>query len=127
MWTQPFVFPTGRVIAKKQVPPVFAAPPSATFAFRPHPVSTPQAPSATVGAFTIASGTVSGSEDVNRAGALSFPTFTGSFNAPDTNGRGTGTFTDSANVTSTFIYYVVDADNLRFFSINTGAPGQGRP
>jgi len=126
MVTQTFDLANGTGIAEKQDPAVFAATPSGTFAFRTHTASTAQGPSATVGAFTIASGTVSGSEDVNRAGALSFPTFTGSFNAPDTSGRGTGTFTDSANVTSTFIYYVVDADNLRFFSINTGAPGLGR-
>src|SRR5437667_3450905 len=126
MVTQTFDLANGTGIAEKQDPAVFAATPSDTFAFRTHTVSTAQGPSATVGAFTIASGTVSGSEDVNRAGALSFPTFTGSFNAPDTSGRGTGTFTDSANVTSTFIYYVVDANNLRFFSTNNGAPGLGR-
>ena len=126
MVTQTFDLANGAGIAEKQDPAVFAATPSGTFAFRTHTVSTAQGPSATVGAFTIASGTVSGSEDVNRAGALRFPTFTGSFNAPDTSGRGTGTFTDSANVTSTFIYYVVDANNLRFFSTNTGAAGLGR-
>ena len=126
MVTQTFDFANGAGIAKKQDPATFAAPPSGTFTFRNHNVSTAQGSSATVGAFTVSGGTVSGSEDVNRAGVLSSPTFTGSFNSPDTGGRGTGIFTDSANVTSTFIYYVVDTNNLRFFSTNNGAPGLGR-
>jgi len=126
MVTQTFDFANGAGIAKKQDPATFAAPPSGTFTFRNHNVSTAQGSSATVGVFTVSGGTVSGSEDVNRAGVLSSPTFTGSFNSPDTSGRGTGTFTDNANVTSTFIYYVVDTNNLRFFSTNNGAPGLGR-
>jgi hypothetical protein len=126
MVTQTFDFANGAGIAEKQDPAAFAAPPSGTFTFRNHNVSTAQGSSATVGVFTVSGGTVSGSEDVNRAGVLSSPTFTGSFNSPDTSGRGTGTFTDNANVTSTFIYYVVDTNNLRFFSTNNGAPGLGR-
>ena len=126
MVTQTFDFANGAGIAEKQDPATFAAPPSGTFTFRNHHVSTAQGSSATVGVFTVSGGTVSGSEDVNRAGVLSSPTFTGSFNSPDTSGRGTGTFTDNANVTSTFIYYVVDTNNLRFFSTNNGAPGLGR-
>jgi hypothetical protein len=126
MVTQTFDFANGAGIAEKQDPATFAAPPSGTFTFRTHNVSTAQGSSATVGVFTVSGGTASGSEDVNRAGVLSSPTFTGSFNSPDTSGRGTGTFTDNANVTSTFIYYVVDTNNLRFFSTNNGAPGLGR-
>src|SRR5437899_1879635 len=126
MVTQTFDFANGAGIAELQDAAAFAAPPTGTFTFRTHNVSTAQGSSATVGAFTVSGGTVSGSEDVNRAGLLSSPTFTGSFNSPDTGGRGTGLFTDSANVTSTFIYYVVAANNVRFFSTNTGSPGLGR-
>ena len=126
MVTQTFDFANGAGIAELQDPAAFAVPPSGTFTFRNHNVSTAQGSSATVGVFTVSGGTVSGSEDVNRAGVLSSPTFTGSFNSPDTSGRGTGTFTDNSNVTSTFIYYVVDTNNLRFFSTNNGAPGLGR-
>ena len=126
MVTQTFDFANGAGIAEKQDPAAFAAPPSGTFTFRNHSVSTAQGSSSAVGVFTVSGGTASGSEDVNRAGVLSSPTFTGSFNSPDTSGRGTGTFTDNANVTSTFVYYVVDANNLRFFSTNTGLPGLGR-
>jgi hypothetical protein len=126
MVTQTFDLANGAGIAEKQDPAAFTATPSGTFTFRTHTVSTAQGSASTAGVFTVASGTVSGSEDVNRAGTLSAPTFTGSFNAPDTSGRGTVTFTDSANITSSFIYYVVDAKNLRFFSTNNGAPGLGR-
>jgi hypothetical protein len=119
-------FANGAGIAEKQNVATFAAP-SGTFTFRTHNLSTAQGSSATIGAFTVSGGTASGSGDVNRAGVLSSVTFTGFFNSPDgTSGRGTGTFTDSANVTSTFAYYVVDANNLRFFSTNTGLPGLGR-
>src|SRR6476620_1211088 len=124
--TQTFDFANGAGIAELQDPAAFAAPPSGTFTFRNHNLSTAQGSSSTVGTFTVSGGTVSGSEDANRAGVVSSPTFTGSFNSPDTSGRGTGTFTDNANATSTFIYYVVDANNLRFFSTNTGSPGLGR-
>jgi len=126
MVTQTFDLASGAGIAEKQDPAAFTATPSGTFAFRTHTTSTAQGSSSTAGVFTVSGGTVLGSEDVNRAGALTSPTFTGSFNAPDTSGRGTATFTDSANVTSTFIYYVVDVHNLRFFSTNNGAPGLGR-
>ena len=126
MVTQTFDFANGAGIAELQNPAAFAATPNGTFTFRMHNVSTAQGSSATVGAFTVSSGTASGSEDVNRAGVLSSPTFTGFFNFPDTSGRGTGTFTDNANVTSSFIYYVVDANNVRFFSTSNGLPGLGR-
>ena len=54
-------------------------------------------------------------------------TFTGSFNPPDpTTGRGTGTFTDSSPATSSFNYYIVDANNVRFLAADINVIGQGR-
>ncbi len=75
-----------------------------------------------VGAFTVAGGIVSnGNKDVNRGGTFSSLTFTGSFNAPDSaTGRGSGTFTDSSPATSSFIYYIVDANNIRFLAQTVG-------
>jgi hypothetical protein len=69
-----------------------------------------------------------GSKDVNRAGLLTSLTFTGgSFNAPDgLTGRGTGTLTDSSPATSSFFYYIVDANNIRFLSGDVGVVGSGR-
>ena len=34
-------------------------------------------------------------------------------------GRGSGTFTDSSPATSSFIYYIVDANNVRFLAGDT--------
>jgi len=114
-------------LAEKQDATAIATVPSGTFAFREHDVN-PQSV-ASVGVFTISGGTVSsGSEDVNRGGAVSSQTFTaGSFNTPvPTNGRGTGTLTDSSLVTSSFIYYIVDANNLRLLASTSGIVGSGR-
>src|SRR6266852_3627774 len=41
-------------------------------------------------------------------------------------GRGTGTFTDNSPATSSFIYYIVDANNIRLLPANLGAIGLGR-
>jgi hypothetical protein len=109
--------------------------PGGTFAFRLHTANTSQMFSlsaASVGVFTASGGTVStGTMDVDRGGTLnngtaSPLTFTGSFNAPPNLGRGTGTFTDSSNTTLSFIYYVVDANNVRFLSSSSGLLGIGR-
>jgi hypothetical protein len=104
-----------------------ASTPSGTFAFREHDLNPTQSV-ATVGAFTVGGGIVSnGNEDVNRGGAFSSLTFTGSLNAPDsTSGRGTGSFTDNSPATSSFVYYVVDANNVRFMAGTVGVNGLGR-
>ena len=109
-------------MAEMQNSTAIAAVPSGTFVFREHDVNFNTAQSsASVGAFTLTGGVVSnGNEDVNRGGTLSSLTFTGSLNAPDpATGRGSGTFTDSALVTSSFNYYIVDANNVRLLAGNT--------
>jgi len=114
-------------LAEKQDATAISAAPSGTFAFREHDVNPESV--ARVGVFGISGGTVgSGSVDVNRSGGFSSLTFTaGSFNTPDsTTGRGTGTLTDSSPATTTFIYYVVDANNVRFLSSTPGIVGLGR-
>jgi hypothetical protein len=115
-------------LAEKQDTTAIAAAPSGTFVFREHDIDAVQS-AGIVGAFTISGGTVStGSKDVNRAGLLTSLTFTGgSFNAPDgLTGRGTGTLTDSSPATSSFFYYIVDANNIRFLSGDVGVVGSGR-
>jgi hypothetical protein len=114
-------------LAEKQNATAMAAAPSGTFVFREHDIDSVQSV-ASVGAFTVAGGIVSnGNEDLNRGGTLSSLTFTGSLNAPDpTTGRGTGTFTDTTPATSSFNYYIVDANNVRFLAANIGVVGQGR-
>lgn len=114
-------------LAEKQDLNAIADPPSGTFVFREHDINATQSVG-TVGVFTVAGGIVSnGNEDINRGGTFSSLTFTGSFNSPDsTTGRGTGTFTDTTPSTSTFFYYIVDANNVRFLSGTVGVVGSGR-
>jgi hypothetical protein len=115
-------------LAEKQDTTAIATAPSGTFVFREHDIDALQS-AGSVGAFTVSGGTVSaGSRDVNRAGVLTSLTFTGgSFNAPDTlTGRGSGTLTDSSPATSSFFYYIVDANNIRFLSDDVGVVGSGR-
>ncbi len=115
-------------LAEKQDATAIATAPSGTFVFREHDINAVQSVGS-VGAFTVSGGTVSaGSKDVNSAGVLTSLTFTGgSFNAPDTvTGRGSGTLTDSSPATSSFFYYIVDANNIRFLSEDVGVTGSGR-
>jgi hypothetical protein len=116
-------------LAEKQNSAAIAAAPTGTFVFREHDLNSSTLQSvASVGAFTVGGGVASnGNKDVNTGGAFSSLTFTGSFNAPDTTtGRGSGTFTDSALATSSFNYYIVDANNVRFLAATTGVVGDGR-
>jgi hypothetical protein len=118
----------GGGLAEKQDPAAISTAPSGTFAFLEHDVLTAQSVSR-VGAFTISNGTVStGNVDVNNGGTFSSLTLTaGSFNAPDsTTGRGTGTLTDSSPATSSFVYHIVDANNVRLLSSTPGVTGSGR-
>ena len=121
------LFANGTGVALKQTTSAFAAAPSGPFVFSLRQLSTAQGSSAAVGAFAVASGAITaGSVDVVRNSAQSSTTLTGSFNAPDTNGRGTGTFTDGLGVTAPFAYYVVDSSHLRLFSTATGNMGIGQ-
>jgi hypothetical protein len=95
--------------------------PVGTFAFRKHNVD-PSASqlfsgsSATVGVIKVAGdGSVTGNEDVDRGGIVSSLTITSGLltSLDPTTGRGTGNFVDSV-LTSTFVFYVVDANNMRF-------------
>jgi hypothetical protein len=127
----------GAGIAEKQDPAAIAQIPSGTFAFRQHNIQSLQGAEANVGLMTVSAGAVSGNVDVNRNGVFDANTsaplaFTvGSlFSAPGSNGRfaGTGllTLADSSGVTSNYIYYIVDANNLRFLANDSGVIGLGR-
>jgi hypothetical protein len=118
----------GGGLAEKQDLTAISTAPSGTFAFLEHDVLTAQSVSR-VGAFTVSNSTVStGSVDANTGGTFSSLTLTaGSFNAPDsTTGRGTGSLTDSSPATSSFVYYIVDANNIRLLSSTLGVIGSGR-
>jgi len=50
----------------------------------------------------------------------------GSFNAPDSTGRGTFTFTDSLGITSGYVYYVIDSSTVEFLQSDINNLGLGR-
>jgi hypothetical protein len=79
-----------------------------------------------VGAITLTGGAVTGNEDVLQAATLTPHTLTGLFNTPDTSGRGTATLTNDLSATSTFNYYIVDANTMFLFSTLSGVTGVGR-
>ncbi len=107
---------------------------TSTFVFKQHGVSATQDFS-TVGQFSLATtGSLTGSDDVNRGGTVNGGGGTGSpltltgassLAAPDSTGRGTGTIVDSTGTTD-FFYYIVDNNNLRFLLNDTGVVGIGR-
>jgi hypothetical protein len=116
-------------IAEKQDLTAIAAAPAGTFVFREHDINLNTAQSsASVGAFTLTGGVASnGNKDVNLGGTLSSLTFTGTFNAPNpATGSGSASFTDSSLATSSFNYYIVDANNVRLLASGIHVVGQGR-
>ena len=105
--------------------------PSGTFVFRIHScVTCSGSDSASlVGAMNVASGKVTGLDDVLRGGLFDNNTgaalaITGSLNTPTSSGRGTGSITDATG-TVNFIYYIVDAQHLRFLVSDSNAIGVG--
>jgi hypothetical protein len=108
-----------------------------TFVFKQHDgngVAGTQS-SSIVGQFTLATnGTITGSDDENRSGIVNGGAGTGAplaltgasaFAPPDSNGRGTATIVDSIGTTD-LVYYIVDANNLRFIASDSGFVGIGR-
>lgn len=113
--------------ATKQDTTAFTTTPSGTFAFRIHNLGSTSA--SLVGAMTSTAGAVSGTLDELRNGTLhTGVTFTtGSFSAPDvTTGRGTLTFTDSLNIKSNYIYYVINASTLELVQTDSNNISLGR-
>ena len=99
--------------------------PTGTFAFRFHD----QGLSVRAGAMTISGGNITGSQDVLVGGVLDnntgLPlTIAGTMSAPS-GGRGTGSFNDGLSTVS-FVYYVVDGNNLRFLRTDSGLNSLGR-
>ncbi|MGH9514018.1 MAG: hypothetical protein ACRD2U_17980 [Terriglobales bacterium] len=109
--------------AQLQDSSAISAAPSGTFAFRMHTTSAQGVSVATVGQFTVSAGVFqSGSVDVNQSGTASSPTLTNfTFNAPISDGRGTGNFTESLGATASFNYYIVDGNNVRMLVTDTSA------
>jgi len=116
-------------VAELQSASAIGAPPTGTFVFKTH-ISAGQISTSTVGQFTVSTGNFqSGFVDVNHAGSFSSPTLSNfTFNAPISNGRGTGSYTESPGSISSFYYYIVDSNNIRLLSsdfvLNAGGIGR---
>jgi hypothetical protein len=125
-------------VAEKQTSTTLPAAATA-FVFKQHSATTTQ-DFDSVGQFTLATdGTVSGSEDINRNGTINNGGGTGSdplaltgasaFSAPGgagfPAGSGTATLADASGLTD-FIYFIVDANNIRLLASDSGVVGAGR-
>ncbi len=122
-------FANGDGVALQQTPSAFSVTPSGTFIFRLKSSlanSTALGAVSSVGEMTLQSGSISGTEDVIRAGMPGSLTITGSMTAPSDNGRGTVALTDAGGNQSSYVYYVVDSNTLKFLETDPGPMGGGR-
>lgn len=120
-------FASGAGVSELQDPSILTTTPSGAYVFLLHQsVSAQAAQSASqVGAISVSNGTFTGNMDQNLGGTTTSPSISsGSFNQP-VGGRGTGSFTDSANNTTSFKYYVVNASKFVLLVSNSGAVGSG--
>jgi hypothetical protein len=123
-------FANGAGSAELQIASAISAVPGGDFTFRMHTVNATES-SSLVGAIAVSGSSITGSEDALRGtvfdnGTSSPLTLTGSLSSPDTTGRGTGTITDSSGVTTNFVYYIVDSNNVRFLESDSTTIAQGR-
>ena len=100
-------------VGVKQDTTALAAAPNGTFVTRVHqPLAAVS--SAAVGALTLNNTTVTGTIDVlrNHTFLPQLTLSTGTLTAPDSNGRGTLVYTDSGAVSTSYQYYVIDANTF---------------
>ena len=115
--------------ALQQTPGAFSTTPVGTFVFRLHstlPNSTALGSVSEVGQMVIQEGGISGTEDVVRNGVPGSSSILGLMDAPDSNGRGTATLSDSSGNQSSYIYYIVGSQTLKFLETDDGPLGDGR-
>jgi len=112
--------------AAKQNTSAFAAVPNGNFVFRVHQTFPTTVSEGTVGLLTSNNGAITGNLDVIRGNSFSSLTFaSGTLSAPDANGRGTLSYTDSQNVNTNFQYYVIDANTFWFMETDPNTLGTG--
>jgi hypothetical protein len=121
--------------AYQQTTSAFSAAPNGNFAFRTHvlaPGASLAGSTASVGVMAVSAGAITGlNEDVLIGGLAPAQRTLGSgaFTAPNsTTGVGTVTFTDSSGLTTSYNYYVIDANTYLLFETDTtnGGLGLGR-
>lgn len=120
-------FANGAGIGDKQNSAAMTATPAGTFAFRVHAYGTPNGPVGTVGQLVSTAGTATGSVEILRNGTMSPGTLSGSFQPPDSTGRGALTYIDSAtNVTANYKYYIIDGSTIRLLGFDGNVLALGR-
>ena len=106
-----------------------ASAPGGTFVFRLHQIVAGLGvnPVSEVGALTLAGGAVTaGTLDQNSGGTSSQLTLTsGTFNAPNLQGRGLASVTDSTNAVTNLVYYVVNGGKVALLVTNSGIVASG--
>lgn len=123
---------SGGGIAEKQDTTAFAAAPTGTYVFRRRSLTTGGTPTSYVGSLTLNAGTLAAGANAEDSlvfgSTLSSVALNGALlNPPDAIfGRAAGTITDANAVTTTFVYYVVDANNIRILTTDGGIIGMGR-
>jgi hypothetical protein len=115
-------------LARVDTAALSAAPPTGNFAFGLLTVANQEPVTVHTGSVgrltTDATGTISaGLTDSNAIPALSAATLSGALSAPDSNGRGTATFT-AGSITSNLVYYIVNAAKIYLEDMNAsvGSP-----
>jgi hypothetical protein len=120
-------FANGAGIGDKQTSSAITTTPSGSYAFRVHAYGTPNGPVGTVGQLVSTNGTVTGSADILRSGTMNAVTLNGSFQAPDSTGRGTLTYVDNvSNITAKYEYYIINSSTIRLLGFDPNVLALGR-
>lgn len=113
-------FADGAGTAELQDTAAVTTAPSGPYVFRLHDDANAQsAAESEVGIFTISGSGFSGSVDQGLVASATSLTLNGSFSAPSNLGIGTATFTDSSNVTTNLLYYIVNSGKLLFLTADS--------
>ena len=120
---------SGGGVAEKQDTTALAAP-TGTYVFRRRSLTTGGTPTSYVGSVSLTAGALStgttSQDSLVFGSSLTTLALNGAlFNAPDSLGRASGTITDANAVTTTFEYYVVDANNIRILTTDSTIIGLG--
>src|SRR5208283_1166700 len=122
-------FASGDGEAVQQNSSALSTTPSGTFIFRLHYSLANRAAlgsASSVGQMTVQNRSISGTEDIVRAGVTGSHTITGSMTEPSADGRGTAIITDDTGTQSSYAYYVVDPSTLMLLETDPGPLGGGR-
>jgi hypothetical protein len=114
-------------IADKQNAAAIATTPNGSFAFRVHAFGTPNGAVGTVGQLVSTAGTVSGIADILRNGTMDAVNLSGTFQAPDSTGRGQLTYQDDvAKINVNYEYYIINSSTIQLLGSDPNVLSLGR-